>query len=258
MFLWQQIAAFPILYNDTTRRYLFRAYAAESSQYNKVKVPLTPIQWGQLHTHTLREPFSLRKNFSRHFLISKIPLPYPAYNPRCWTKCCYSQREIVSSVATVMAYMRNLKLATVSLCLLKVFHVANSTKLNDHNPSLATFHAMKFYLGSHSAGVLMVGSVMSICLVFLPLVRLSWKRRTPDEENGEVHDSVGRLRKKLVDLHDVVVENAQLTDLERSASFEEVKLSFGTDKPEVYLNMCSCMPAKKMRPLPRLHELLVQ
>lgn len=104
----------------------------------------------------------------------------------------------------------------------------------------------------------MVGSVMSICLVFLPLIRLSWKRNASNDKNGGVLNSAGRVQKDLVDLHDVVVENAHLIDLERSDSFEEVKLSFGTDKPEVYLKMCSRMPAKKMQPLPRLHELVVQ
>lgn len=155
-----------------------------------------------------------------------------------------------------MAYVGNVKLAFVSLCFLKAFQVANSAKVHLNNHPLVIFHAMRFHLGYRSAGLLTVASLMSVCLVFFPIVRRGWKRRASNNGQGQIQDSPSPVEKDLVDLHDVVVQNAHLTHLEGSESFEEVKLSFGTDRPEVYLKMCTRLPAKKTMPF--LRELLVQ
>lgn len=161
------------------------------------------------------------------------------------------------STIHVMFNLTKSRWTALTFFFLRLLQVANSKTLHLGTHPLPVFVPLKFQLGYRPAGWFAFGSAISVCLVLLPILRRTWKRRTtlPIQEQPAGHQSSGD--KDLVDLHDVVVENAQQRSLEGSESLEEVKLSFGTDKPEVYLNMCAAFPVRKAQAMPLFRELFV-
>lgn len=117
---------------------------------------------------------------------------------------------------------------------------------------------MQFHLGYRYAGFLIIGSVISICLVFFPFLRRGWLKRASIEDFEKQIGAVMPTEDKNGEKNNIANEKENTGKIEGSESLEEVQLSFGTDKPEVYLKMCQPFQHKTIRTTPFLCELLVQ
>lgn len=146
----------------------------------------------------------------------------------------------------------------MSLCLTILSQVACGTTLHMHSHPAVILQAMQLHLGYRYAGFLYVGSIVLLFLVFIPLIRRGWLKRALIDDIERQGGSVVPRKNKSTVQHKSNAGKEQKTSLESSDSLEEVQLSFGTDKPEVYLKMCKPLQQKRIRPSPFFCELLVQ
>lgn len=151
-----------------------------------------------------------------------------------------------------------MKFAVTFLCLAVFSHVAYSTKVHIQNHPLVILHAMQVHFGYRYAGFLIIGSVISICLAFIPFLRRGWFKRASIEDFEKQISPVKPTEEKNGEKNNIASEKENIGKLEVSDSLEEVQLSFGTDKPEVYLKMCQPFHHNTIRTAPFLCELLVQ